>query len=318
MTLAFRIGRVAFRVQLWFVAIAAILGLLTQPTALRGLAWGGSLLAAVLVHELAHAIAARAFGLDASVNLVLLGPGATSRAAPVGALRRVLICVAGPAASLAVGGAVLAVGARHLPASVDAAAALRQLGWFNLGWGLINLAPIAPLDGGYVVFAVCDHLTRGRGEQPTRLISVAFAIAFGVTALCLGFAFAAFVGGLLALQNARGLRIGDPRQRDAALRAHLDAAYAAAERGDARIAVGHCVLVLRSTPEPTLRRDAIRLLAYSYATSGSWAPFMVLLESGGARTLGRMELGRYERAARELGRVEVAQRIAELRFVTPT
>jgi hypothetical protein len=45
---------------------------------------------------------------------------------------------------------------------------------------------------------------------------------------------------------------------------------------------------------------------------------MVLLESGGARTLSRVELGQYERAARELGRVEIAERLAELRFVTPT
>jgi hypothetical protein len=62
-----------------------------------------------------------------------------------------------------------------------------------------------------------------------------------------------------------------------------------------------------------LRRDAVRLLAYAYATSNDWRNLMQLLESGGAEALADGELEKFQHVARELGHAEDAQRMGLLR-----
>lgn len=62
-----------------------------------------------------------------------------------------------------------------------------------------------------------------------------------------------------------------------------------------------------------MRKDALRLLAFAYASTEAWGKLMELLESGGVLALEDRELETYEQAANQLGRSEEAQRIAMLR-----
>ena len=119
-------------------------------------------------------------------------------------------------------------------------------------------------------------------------------------------------GGAFAVAKSLAERITATRRREARLREYLAAGFEAIHRGDERRAIEECVSILVSARDATMRRDAVRILAYAYATTGAWDGLLCLLEEGGAAMIGREELARYVRAARELGREGDASRLAAL------
>jgi Zn-dependent protease len=145
----------------------------------------------ILVHELGHAFACRAFGARVtSVTLSMLG-GYCSHEDPPGARwKRIAISLAGPAAGFALLGFV-----RGLHASTGwgdfneyTGLALRFLWWINLVWGVLNLVPIWPLDGGQVCRELCVGARLDRPIEKSLWISIVtattlslltFAVAFG-------------------------------------------------------------------------------------------------------------------------------------------
>jgi Zn-dependent protease/CBS domain-containing protein len=114
-------------------------------------------LASILVHELAHALVARANGVDVeAITLWLLGGVAELRGEPKTPKAEFAIAVVGPVASVVVGGFFAALGyglsaARVTPLAVAVAS---YLGVVNVVLAVFNLIPAAPLDGGRVLRAV--------------------------------------------------------------------------------------------------------------------------------------------------------------------
>jgi Zn-dependent protease len=313
MTLSFRIGAIPVRVHLWFLFAALLLGLGSHRGPLGVVVWASGFVVTILAHELAHAAVARAFGAPAEVNLTLFQVEHSFRLRALSAARRVVVCLAGPSANLFVATSTLILVHLHPPAGETGANALRYLGFSNLGWGLFNLLPILPLDGGHAMVALLDGPTRGRDEQAVRWLSVACAVALGLVAVHSGMTLPALLCGLVAFQNVRASPPIQGNNCDAILRVHLQAAFDANERGETDTAMRHCRTVLGAPASPALQKDAVRLLAYAYASTGAWGRLMDLLESGGVLALERGELEKYELVACELGRSEEARRIALLR-----
>src|SRR5579872_62297 len=108
MVLAFRFRPLPVRVHLWFLVVAAFLGLTLQHTPLDVALWGCGLLVAAFAHELAHALAARAFGVAAGVEMTPMGGAIDRRIGELSHGRRVIVSLAGPLASISLG-AVLGV-----------------------------------------------------------------------------------------------------------------------------------------------------------------------------------------------------------------
>ncbi|MFJ9480072.1 site-2 protease family protein [Streptomyces mirabilis] len=114
------------------------------------------LLLSLVVHEAAHALAARRAGIPVrDVTLWALG-GLTRMDRPTTARTAFAVAVSGPLASLLLGGIGLgaAAGAEaalgwRLPVAV-----LGWLGGMNLLLGVFNLLPATPLDGGRVLLAL--------------------------------------------------------------------------------------------------------------------------------------------------------------------
>ncbi|NDC52992.1 MAG: hypothetical protein EBZ74_01570 [Planctomycetia bacterium] len=178
------IARVPVRVSAWFWVAAALLGWNVcqalagsdQRELLRLLvAWVGVVFASLLVHELGHAFAYRAFGQACHVVLYHFGglaiPDVHGRRGARRPLERLVVSAAGPLAQLALAAALviglkaagfrvpcpiewlreplgLSVG-RPLPSHLVGA-----LVWFslqvNVFWPLVNLLPVPPLDGGQI------------------------------------------------------------------------------------------------------------------------------------------------------------------------
>jgi len=133
-----------------------------------GLIGGLLFFGSVLVHELGHALRARREGLEVDgITLWLLGGVAAFKGDYPGPWSELRVAAAGPAVSLVVGVAGVALGELlHLPAAVDGV--VTWLGFTNLLLLAFNLLPAAPLDGGRILRAVLWGL-RGDKAWATRI-----------------------------------------------------------------------------------------------------------------------------------------------------
>jgi Zn-dependent protease/predicted transcriptional regulator len=125
--------------------------------------------AAVLLHELAHAIVALRFKMSvSSITLFLLGGVANLTKEPPSAKAEFLMAAAGPAASFVIAGAstLVAIYAgdnmSRLPALEPVGAVAGYLGIINFYVALFNLLPGFPLDGGRVLRSVIWGFRRDR------------------------------------------------------------------------------------------------------------------------------------------------------------
>jgi Zn-dependent protease/CBS domain-containing protein len=172
-------------------------------------AFGTALLAAlcffgsVIVHELAHSLVARRFGIPVeSITLFLFGGVSNIEREPPSPKAEFLTAVVGPLTSIALGVVLLAIDAVivRVPsdAVMDPSAAVARLGplatlvvWLgpiNLIVGVFNLIPGFPLDGGRILRSIIWAATHDL-HVATRWAS-AVGQAFGWLFIFLGVAMA--------------------------------------------------------------------------------------------------------------------------------
>lgn len=142
------------------------------------LLWIPIVFVSVLIHELAHAAAIAIFGFGAS-QIVLGGMGGVTinerRARP---WQDMLISVAGPASSFLLMGISLWVWQTAEVARTDRflVELLPRMAQANFFWGMFNLIPVPPLDGGH---ATRDFFRMFLSERQAFSISIWVAIVVG-------------------------------------------------------------------------------------------------------------------------------------------
>jgi Zn-dependent protease len=165
-----RVRGVALRLHPALLALA----LLDIFVAGRPAWWWGVAAAAVLLHEVGHAVVARGCGLRVSaIELHLLG-GRTEMWGTTSEQNLAAVALAGPVASAVLAGTLLGLGAL-LPGS--AGDVLWLAGWVNLGWAAVNLLPFYPLDGGHVVRYLLAVAVGPRDAAAITLVSASLAAA---------------------------------------------------------------------------------------------------------------------------------------------
>jgi membrane-associated protease RseP (regulator of RpoE activity) len=143
--------------------------------------WMAAAFMCLLLHELGHVAAARLFGGRPRVFLGGLG-GRTLGAEWLSRWRRVVVLLAGPLVTFLIVGVLFAFTAMTFPAWIkergwgDAVAnGWYVLTWCNFCWGVLNLLPLWPLDGGQIACATAEGLAGRRGVSLALLVSVAVA-----------------------------------------------------------------------------------------------------------------------------------------------
>ena len=177
MALRFRVAGFPVQVHPLFLLTALAAGLTGWWTPGRVAVWCGVVFLSVLIHELGHALAFRRFGHGASISLHGLGGTTSSTGGRPSHLQELWLSLAGPAAGFLLGGGVLAL-QRLTPVGQAGGLvgyAVEALLWTNFGWGIMNLMPILPLDGGHTLAAVIRHRGGSRYEWLIRGISLATA-----------------------------------------------------------------------------------------------------------------------------------------------
>lgn len=152
-----------------------------------GVAMSLVLFASVLVHELAHAVAARSRGIPvARITLFIFGGVAEMRMEATRPIDEFVLTIAGPLASLALAGLFAALGAGAEAAGAPTASSLSwSLSQLNLVLAVFNMVPAFPLDGGRILRAALWQLT-GDLRRATRWATAAgrlfgwLLIAWGV------------------------------------------------------------------------------------------------------------------------------------------
>lgn len=204
----FRLGDVPVRVNPWFWLTALVLGLVGND---QGgihvltylLSWVLVLFVSILVHEMGHIQMGRYYGSDGYIVLTgFVGLAVGSNDLPE-RRQRIAVSLAGPGAGFLFAGVIvlvlllfnvdlalhylaLLVGIWHpvdsLPYHLVDHNIYRLL-WFNLLWGLVNLLPIWPLDGGMVSREICQKYRDREGTRLSLRISLVVSAALAVVTL---------------------------------------------------------------------------------------------------------------------------------------
>ena len=247
-----RLGRI-FGIQIglhysWFlIAVLVILSLGGQFTATNP-AWGFTTIwatailtgvlffTAIVLHELSHALVARARGLPVrSITLFALGGLAQIEREAADARTEFWMGIVGPIASALIGLVclILALIFGWKPAATPTTpltAMLMWLGAINIGLAVFNMIPGFPLDGGRVLRAIVWWLTNDLRTATNvaavvgQLVAMAF-IFFGIfqffSGAGLGGLWLAFIGWFLLdaarssrsqtiiMESLRGIRVSD-------------------------------------------------------------------------------------------------------------
>jgi len=88
---------------------------------------------------------------------------------------------------------------------------VHDLKWINLGWGVINLLPVYPLDGGQISHAALSHFFPRSGGDTALKISIVFAVGIAAFAFSVHQTYTALLFGSLAFENFQMLQ--GPRYR---------------------------------------------------------------------------------------------------------
>lgn len=231
--LRFRFLDIPVRVHPFFWLVAAGLGW-TDRHLERVVMWIACMFVSILVHEYGHGLSAKAFGSSPSIVLWGLGGLCYSQSERQTAGQRLAVILMGPGAGFLLCGLVM-IGTTVIfgvtpREHLDFAAGLVGLGpgsdtigerfpsaiaysiygsmvWINLMWGLVNLLPIWPLDGGQASELLLSLFDRSRGKRWCHVVSLLVAGILAVVAIALARdLYLTFFFGILALLNFQVLQ----------------------------------------------------------------------------------------------------------------
>jgi Zn-dependent protease len=151
-----------------------------------GIAGALGLFASIVLHELAHAVVARSFGLPiGGITLFIFGGVAELRQEPKTPRSEFWVAIAGPIASIAIASACFVSRAGADKAGLAAiSAVLVFLTYTNTVLALFNLVPAFPLDGGRILRSIIWWRT-GNLRQATRVAALCGSI-FGMVLVASG------------------------------------------------------------------------------------------------------------------------------------
>lgn len=266
--LRFRLAGIPVRVEPVFFLIMFLIGGIGRP--LHITLWFVVLgFVSILFHELAHAAAFRLFGRSPSIVMHAFGGATSAPGAQLSRARDVFVSAVGPLSQIIVLG-LPALALRYPIArsleSVTWLIVLTDMAWVNLAWGILNLMPVLPLDGGRIAAGLLGGSRFGM--RITHAIGIAVSGAGVVWGLANQQFFLAMFSAMFLATNA------------AALRAERDAPAAEAIRhGHRSIDAGDSATALRLGDEtlatsgvaPPVRVAAAELRAWAFLARGDAA-----------------------------------------------
>ena len=218
---------------------------------------------AVLVHELGHALVARAFGAAPAIVLHSFGGTTSIQGVRLPRGRNLLVTAAGPFAGFALGALVVLVN-RLLP-STDAfwVEMYKQTLFVTFGWGVLNLLPVLPMDGGLILRDLLGPRLRTLAYGISALIGLALA----VYCLKAKLIFGTVIFALGTYHSIRALMGHEQAERDETVRdeetvLQLGQAEDSLAAGRLDEAAARASVVLQVSGDPVVRDRARRVIGW--------------------------------------------------------
>lgn len=246
--LRFRLLGVPVRIDPSFFVIFVLFGFIDGLSLLFIAVWVAVAGVSILAHEMGHALLARSTGAAPVIALHGMG-GLTSWSGQhqVSRPRMIGISAAGPAAGIVLGLLLREAHRRGVGAESELVSfALVQGAWVGLAWGLLNLLPILPLDGGQIMRDLLPG-SEPRRERIAAIVSVVVATAAAAVGFLVDRPIAAIFAAFFALTNLQAARGDRPRavppdvaalheaqrfMQEGSVEAGVDLARRVTERGD--------------------------------------------------------------------------------------
>lgn len=208
--LSFRLFGIPIGVHATFLFVA-----LLGATAYRGwdIAWWTvAAFVSILIHELGHALTAKAFG-GQGISVTLYGLGGLTtyshrKGAAMSHFRSFLVSAAGSFVGIVFGGAMwlLADAGVFDGVSRSIAVLIDSFIFTALVWGVLNWIPVVPLDGGHMVQSLISVFDEERAPLISQIITWIAVAIIAPIAWINGYEFAVLILGFFAFAGYREYR----------------------------------------------------------------------------------------------------------------
>ena len=197
-SLRFRLFGFPVAIGVDFLLITLLIGMGTRPGAYL-LEWLVVVAVSILIHELGHAFAVRSYGITPEIRLWGMG-GLTIFGFALPPRKSIVVSLAGPLVGIPVAVVVMVI-RPWLPDADPLRTVANDLVFVNLWWGLLNLLPLAGLDGGNVVTKLFLVAMGERGRNPGQVFVALASVVVAIVAIFAGFVYLTVVILLFGLMN---------------------------------------------------------------------------------------------------------------------
>lgn len=205
--LRFQLLGIPVRVTPWFWIFAVLLHGAIEPIH-DVVVWVVCVFLSILIHELGHALMARAFGCWPAIALHGGYGICDSQAERQTPWQRLAVLIAGPGAGLLAFGLLFGMMQGLRPSLAPTGTLfVNYLLTINLVWSLFNLLPIIPLDGGQIAAVVLTMFSRRSGARWAHVISLLGAGLLAILAFVWSNYWMALVLGYFAVINYQALQM---------------------------------------------------------------------------------------------------------------
>jgi Zn-dependent protease len=258
-----KIFGIPVKVDITFLLVGAMLASsrLKEPVFL--VEWLFVIFISILIHELGHAFVCRVFGLSPQIQLYAMG-GLTSWSnnTRISPQKNIAISLAGPFAGFFFFGIV------YLSRSIFQDSELgrqfyEDLMWVNLFWGIANLLPVLPMDGGHVIDSIEELLSKKPGGLIAPAFSFIVAAAVAVWAFSISWIFMAILMGVFVWINLSVLMQRFHARRDKRLHSPLEQTQESFKQRDGAAVVRQAQEILKSAGS-----DAVKCSAQQFLVQG--------------------------------------------------
>jgi len=237
--LHFSLFNVPIRIHPLFWLVALLMGFSGDPKSV--VLWIVAVFISILVHEMGHALVIQWYGWSPSVvlysfgGLAIYSPHMQSNYGPGRGRRnkwtQIIISLAGPGAGFLLAALIIGLtwgtglaqfqvftfGETLLPSGYTLVPGerlmqypyitifLMQMLYINIFWGLVNLLPIWPLDGGKISRELFQMADSGQAIRNSLILSIVCAIGIAILGFQNGRQFIAILFAFMAIQNYQDL-----------------------------------------------------------------------------------------------------------------
>jgi Zn-dependent protease len=279
MRLSFKLFNIPVVIGIDFLICVSILAYnrLTMP--LYFVTWFIVVFISIMIHELGHALSFRLFGCTPWIRLYGFG-GQTGigEGQNIKPWQDLVTSIAGPAAGLLFGGIIILI-QPFFPVSDIADQVFIDLIAVNIWWGLINLIPLYPLDGGHVAKIAIVHFFKAKGEKIFYGFSMVAAIAIGGVCVFLNQYWIAIISGFLFFNNLQTLRQLSEIGADRGLSSEFKKVYAFFQAGNFTDALTASGELYAKASTPKLKNHALNLGCWALYRLGNHTEALARLEN---------------------------------------